>query len=105
MIDHFETIIYHLFEPDERGNLLPGFDPDGQFDENIDHHAETVKALNTAFLVTLAGSRHSSSNRAEGFLEHMAESSRWKDLAKFYLSAKGLIHKEIETVCTRYPDF
>jgi hypothetical protein len=84
---------------------LSGFDPDGQLDENINHHSETVKALNTAFLITLAGSRHRNSGRAEAFLKHMRESSRWKDLAKFYLSAKRLIHKEIETVCAGYPDF
>lgn len=105
MIEHFEAIIYHLFQPDGQGNPFSDFDPDGQFDENIDHHADIVKALNIAFLVTLAGSRHSNSNRAEVFLKHMAKLSRWKELAKFYLSAKGLIHKEIETACARYPDF
>jgi len=105
MIEHFEAIIYHLLQPDGRGNPFSDFDPDDPFEKDIDHHADTVKALNTAFLITLAGSRQKNSDRAEVFLEHMAESSRWEDLAKFYLSAKQLVHKEIETVCARDPDF
>ncbi len=103
MIDHFEDIIYQLFKPDRQGSPLSVFDPCRQFDEHSDDHADIVKALNAAFLISLAGIRHKDSDRAEDFIKRMAQSSEWEIPAGFYLSAKGLIRDEIDTACTKHP--
>jgi len=105
MIEHFKHIIYQLFKPDERENPFSIFNPRSQFDANCDDPAAVVKALNAAFIISLAGSRNGDSHRAETFIKGKAESPTWADLTDFYLSGKEMVYEEINTVCTRYPDF
>ncbi len=105
MIDHFEYIIYRMFEPDPKGNSVSIFDPSGQFDEKAINHVDIVRTLNAAFLINLAGTRHRDFNRADYFIKRMAKSSEWADLAGAYLAGKKLVLREIETACVQEPDF
>ncbi len=105
MIEHFEYIIYRLFEPDQEGDSVSIFDPSEQFDENAVNHIDIAKSLNAAFLITLAGNKHRDFDRADEFIRHMAKSSEWADLAGACLTGKKLVLKEIETASKQDLDF
>jgi len=105
MLDHFEYIIYRLFEPAQKEDSVPIFDPSVQFDESPVNHINIVRSLNAAFLITLAGKRHRDFDRADEFIRRVAKSSEWADLAGDYLAWKKLILKEIETEYTQDTDF
>jgi len=42
-----------------------------------------AKALNSAFLIVLAGAAHPAFERARVYLESMSKSAAWEDVAKF----------------------
>jgi len=104
MIDQFECIIHDLFNPDEKQGKLPVFDPGRHFNEKAGNRADIVKGMNAAFLITLAGDRHSYFSRAQSYLERLAQSAEWGEPAGFYLSVRNLIRDEIRTACEQYPD-
>ncbi len=105
MVDQFESIIYELFKATEEEKSFSIFDPTEQFDENKDDHVNIAKALNVAFLITLAGNKHRALKRANSFIKRMTKFSKWTDLANFYLTGKDMIQQEIETVCEQGPGF
>ncbi len=105
MIDHFESILYRLFEQDPKKDVVSIFNPSGQFDKNAVNPIATARSLNAAFLITLAGKRHRDFEQADAFLRRMTKSSEWADLARAFQTGKKLILKEIETACLQRPDF
>lgn len=105
MIEAFESIIYTLTKPKEGEDTFSIFDSAELFDEERVDNAGVVQALNAAFIITLAGSRHPASERAKSLLTRMADSSEWADVAKFYLNGVEMIHREIKAVCQHESDF
>ena len=105
MIEQFEFIISTLIQPNEGKNAFPIFDPTEQLDEERTDQAGIAQALNAAFLIALAGSRHLAFEQARHLLDRMADSSESRSIAEFYLTGINLIHREIETICRHDPDF
>jgi len=64
MIEHFESICYQLFKPAGRNPALPIFNPAQQFTDESDEPADIARQLNAAFLILLAGNRHSQLKKA-----------------------------------------
>ena len=100
MIDHFESIICKLIQPQQGKASFFSFDLSDHTDKT-----DVGQALNSAFLVALAGSMHQASERAKRFLALMSETAEWADVANFYLRGIDLVHQEIESMCTHDPDF
>lgn len=105
MIEKFQSIIYALTQPPSENVSLTIFDSTEEFKEEGTNKPSTLRALNAAFLITLAGSKHPVAERAENFLLRLASSSQWAEAAKFYLRGKKKIDQEITTVCDQSPDF
>ncbi|MGB7296322.1 MAG: hypothetical protein WBC70_12105 [Candidatus Aminicenantales bacterium] len=68
-------------------------------------HDNTAQALNSVFLITLAGASHPAFEGARGYLEKNATSSEWGEVAKFYLDGEPLVRREIESAYQDDPDF
>jgi hypothetical protein len=100
MNEHFESIICNLIHPQEGKGAFFTFD----LSEHTDN-TDVGQALNSAFLVALAGSMHPASERAKGFLALLSETTEWADVASFYLKGIDLVHQEIGTICTHDPDY
>jgi len=105
MIEQFESIIFTLIQPKEEKGTFSILDPTGQLEEERTDNAGIARALNAAFLITLAGSMHPALERAERLLARMVDSSEWADTAKFYTNGIKVVHQEIETVCKQDPNF
>jgi len=80
-------------------------DPTLQFDEKRIDKAGIAQSLNAAFLITLADRKHPELPRAKRFLARMKDSSEWAHIATFYINGIGVIHREIENMCTNDRDF
>lgn len=96
VIEKLGSIIYALMGQGGGENPAFSFDPTKN---------DTAHALNSAFLITLVGASHPAFERAEGFLESMAESAEWGEAAKFYGEGLRLIHREIESMSGNDPRF
>ena len=105
MFEQFESIVSALIKPKEEKDNFSIFDPTYQLDEGRNDNAGAVRALNAAFIITLAGSMHPALKRAQRFMARMKNQSEWADLAKFYMKGINLIHQEIEDVCNQDPIF
>jgi hypothetical protein len=64
-----------------------------------------AQALNSAFLVTLAGGAHPAFERAKGYLENMRHSPDWGEAADFYIEGESRVEQEITRACREDPDF
>jgi hypothetical protein len=73
--------------------------------EKSSHDPQTAQALNSAFLICLAGDRHPDHARAENFLYQMKRSPRWATTAAFYHRGINRIQQEIDNVCRQDNDF
>ena len=105
MNEHFESIICKLIQPQEGKGSLFAFDLSEHIDREHTDNTDVGQALNSAFLVALAGSMHPASERAKRFLALLSETAEWADVASFYLKGIDLVHQEIESMCTHDPDF
>jgi hypothetical protein len=92
MIEKLAAIISALIRPgaEEKPGFV--FNP---ADDNI------PRALNSAFLATLAGPSHPGFQEAERFIESLAASAEWGETARFYLKGRRLIPWEIEGRCLK----
>jgi len=72
-------------------------------DEDQDADA-LFQNLNGAFLILLAGERHPRFSQAQSFLNKLATSPEWGNLARFYLSGMQLIAAELEQLCRQDPE-
>jgi hypothetical protein len=77
----------------------------GSESEKRSHDPQTAQALNTAFLICLAGGRHPDYARADNFLYQMKRSPRWSTTAAFYRSGIKRIQQEIDNACQQDDDF
>jgi len=92
MIEKLASIISALIGPGAEEN--PGF-----IFNPADHNIP--RALNSAFLVTLAGRGHPAFQEAERFVECLSVSSEWGETARFYLEGRKLLPREIEDRCLK----
>jgi hypothetical protein len=104
MLQHFESICYHLFSPSAKTDSLPVFNPVQQFTDASKEPAGMVRQLNAAFLILLAGSKHPQFDKAQAALHRATHSDEWSLVAQFYLSAKDRIRHEIEKASESDPD-
>jgi hypothetical protein len=105
MKEHFESIIYTLIQPKREKSIFSIFDATQQLDEGRTDDAGAAQALNAAFLITLADSKHPVSKRAKRFLARMRDSSEWADIATFYLNGINLVHQEIDSISKHDTNF
>ncbi|MBN2467260.1 MAG: hypothetical protein JXD19_03830 [Deltaproteobacteria bacterium] len=105
MIDEFQTIVYFLTGGGGRDEALGVVDPLEQFDASSDDPIHIGRSLNAAFLIILAGEKHSAFERAHSFLTGMNSSSEWGEIAKFYLKGKDCLCREVERVGKQEPNF
>ena len=105
MIQEFETITFQLLKPGVRKDTTAIFDPLTQFDPDAKAPADVARSLNAAFLILLAGRKHPAYDQAHGYLTQEAESTNWKDVARFYLAGLEGIRREIQDVCNHDRDF
>jgi len=105
MLKQFQSIISTLIQPKEEKLTSSTFDPAYQLDEKSTDNASVAQALNAAFLISLAGSMHPALERAKSFMVRMSESTKWADIAKFYMNGIYMVHQEIENMCKHDPDF
>lgn len=102
MIEHFESIIFALVQPNNRG-ASPIFDPTDHLVEDRTDDGGIARALNAAFLIHLSGPRHPLFDRARRFLTRVAGGNAWADTAKFYLDGVRVVHQEIDNLCRQDP--
>jgi len=97
MIEKLESIIYALIGPGR---------PDApSFVFNPTENRNIPQALNTGFLITLAGPAHPDFTEAIRFLESMLESPEWGGVAQFYREGLRLVRGEIKGMCENDPHF
>jgi len=105
MNEYLESIVAALIRPRDAANSLLGFDPAEQIAKPLTGDLDIGRALNSAFLIVLAGKTHLSFSQAKRLLKHISEKPEWSTMASFYLKGVGLIHDEIESACKKDPDF
>jgi hypothetical protein len=96
MTSKLGPIVLALMQMNDRKDPAYSFDPE---------KGNAAQALNSAFLIILAGTSHPEFERARGFLESMAASSEWGEAAKFFLEGEPLVQQEIESASQNDPDF
>jgi len=105
MNKHLESSIAALIRPRVAADSFLGFDPAEQIAKPLTADLDIGRALNSAFLIVLAGKTHPSFSRAKRLLKHISEKPEWSTIASFYLKGVDLIHDEIESACKEDPDF
>jgi hypothetical protein len=105
MIKEFKTVCFQLLKPGGRKDTSAIFDPLRQFDPDAKAPADVARSLNSAFLILLAGRKHPAYDQAHSYITHAAESTDWKDVARFYLAGLESIQEEIQDVCNHDRDF
>jgi hypothetical protein len=105
MKEHFTSIISTLMQPKRDKDTFSIFDPTLQFDEKRTDKSGIAQSLNAAFLIGLADGKHPELPRAKRFLARMKNSSEWAHIATFYLNGIGVVHREIESMCTNDRNF
>jgi hypothetical protein len=98
-------IVRHLLRLVSDRGTLRFTEVSGSESEKHRHDPQTAQALNTAFLVCLAGDRHRDYARADNFLCQMAHSPRWSTTTAFYRSGIERIQQEIDDACRQKDDF
>ena len=105
MNEYLESIIATLIRQGVGANSFLGFDPAEQIAKPLTKDLDIARALNSAFLIVLAGKTHPSFARAKDLLNHISEKPEWSNIASFYLKGVGLIQDEIEGACKEHPGF
>ncbi|MGD9034548.1 MAG: hypothetical protein PVH02_17900, partial [Desulfobacteraceae bacterium] len=105
MIEKFESIVAALTQPKTGKETFSVLDPGQIFNKDPKDDAAVAQALNAAFLLSLSGTTHPSSESAERYLVHLADSDRWAEVAQFYLAGLTLVHQEIEDICQQDAQF
>jgi len=103
--DPFESICYQLFKPQVNVDAVSILDPSDQLEAAPHEPADVARQLNAAFLILLAGQKHPAYNTAHAKLNHLADSSDWSSVARFYLTAIDHIRHEIRNVISQDQDF
>lgn len=105
MIDKFRSIVLALIQHQKAQGDFFVCSASDQFDDQSDNAARVSQSLNAAFLITLSGDSHPDFSRAETYLNRMANSSEWTDVARFYMRGTSLVYDEIESVSRCDSDF
>jgi hypothetical protein len=100
MIEQLEHVLRVLFQ-----HRFLGVDPTEHFDPKTSNEVGIARSLNAAFLVTLTGPTHPAFGEARQYLDHMASSSAWAQIAWFYLEGIRRVREEIKGTCERDVDF
>jgi hypothetical protein len=105
MIEQFQSIIAALTQPKTGEETFSLLDPGKTFNKDPKDDAAVAQALNAAFLLSLSGTTHPSSESAERYLAQLADSDQWADVAHFYLAGLTLVHQEIQDICQQDAQF
>jgi len=105
LYDPFESICYQLFKPQDNVDAVSILDPTDQLEATPHEPADVARQMNAAFLILIAGQKHPAYNTAHAKLNHLADSSEWSTVARFYLAAKDHIRHEIRNVTSQDQDF
>jgi hypothetical protein len=103
MIEHLENVLCRLLQSGEHENYRL-LDPVPHLCERPSDGSNAIRALNAAFLVSLAGPRHPSIERADRIIKEAAATDR-SPLAAFYRTGLREIHEELANVCARSVEF
>ncbi len=105
MIDRFRSIISALIQT-KKGQGDPFVCiASNHFNDQSENPTQVCQSLNAAFLITLSGDSHDDFFRAETYLNRMANSFEWADVARFYIRATSLVLEEIKSVARDDSDF
>ena len=96
MTSKLGSIVHALMQISGGGGSAFSSEPDK---ENM------ARALNSAFLISLAGVTPRESRRARDFLESMTSSPEWGEAAAVYIAGESLLEEEITRVCRENPGF
>jgi hypothetical protein len=102
-MEMLRSVVLALVHPDEGPHRI--FDPAKQLREQLPGGTGIEAALNSAFLVALAGKRHPDYDTAAQLLAREEGSREWGEVARFYRLGLDLIPREIEAVCRDDPEF
>jgi len=104
MFKHFESIVSSLIQPRKGKPLLSDIESYEQFDTGSDDTG-IAQALNTAFLIAMAGESNPLSGSAKDFLVRIAGLPRWAEIADFYLNGIVQVRREMKEICWQDADF
>jgi len=93
MLEDFETVAYAL-----QRRACACFDP------NRTDSPGMALALNTAFLIALAGPSHPAHGEVKAFLSRLEKASDWQEAAKFLTRGIRLIQDEIRSLPNEAPE-
>ena len=105
MFKHFESIVSSLIQPRKGKPLLSDIDSYEQFDTGRDDDAGIAQALNTAFLIAMAGESNPLSGPAKDLLVRIGGLPRWAEITEFYLNGIVLVRREMKEICGQDADF
>ena len=104
MIDQFRFVLRSLLQLASLEDPFLLGDARASF-HNLDEDKNKIsRALNAAFMISLAGESHPAHAEASAFILRMTTSIDWEVTASFYSKAIILIEKEIETISHNNPD-
>ncbi|MFC1923114.1 hypothetical protein ACFLY4_07480 [Chloroflexota bacterium] len=104
MIDHFRFVIRSLLQHTSQGDPFLLVDARANFHNLAEEKNKISRALNAAFIFSLAGESHPAYKEASAFLERMTTSPVWEVTASFYLKGIMLIEEEIDSLGHNNPD-
>ena len=104
MFDQFRFILRSLLQLASQEDpfilkVTPAF-----FRNLDDDQINITRALNAAFIISLAGESHPAYEEASAFLQRMTTSPDWEGITSFYLKGILLIEEEIDSVFHNNPD-
>jgi hypothetical protein len=103
MIDTFQTVVYKLLELLE-SNDSPQVITNPNFSIAGDRTAgETLRLINTTFLIALCGDHHPAASEAREYLQRKSRADQWGEIAGFYLEAILAIENEISLLSANNP--
>lgn len=104
MLNKFNFFLHRLLQLANQDNTsFMGEDIDLISQQNEDKII-LYRTINAAFLIVLCGNYHRQSNQAGEFLERMAQSDCWEEIANFYLTVLLAIEGELNMVSQQEPE-
>ncbi len=98
MYSDFKFVLRNLFYITGLERSFTRFNADPHYHTSIGDQGQTYRALNLAFLLSLAGEDEHGPKEAMAFLRRMANLPGWEEVALFYLKGIDLIQAEIDSI-------
>jgi hypothetical protein len=104
MIDHFRFVFRSLLQRASQEDPFLLGDARAIFHNLAEDKNKISRALNAAFIISLAGESHPAYTEASAFLERMTISPDWEGIVNFYLKGIMLIEEEIDSLYRNKPN-